>query len=115
VQMRHRLAAVRTVIDDQPKTGIEDAFLFRHGLRDQEKMAQQRFIGCRGGTDSRDFFFWNDQDMDGRLRMNIVKGNAEVIFVGNLRRNFAGDDFRENRAHKNNQTWTQRRMIESLT
>jgi len=99
MKMRHGLATIRAAIDDDPKARIVEAFLPGHGLRDINKMAQKRFIGGSGGRDAHDFLFWDDQKMDGGLGIHVVESEAEVVFVGDAGRNFAGDDLGENSAH----------------
>jgi len=99
VKMRHALATIPAVIDDEPKTRILEPFLFGYDLRDMDQMAQKRFVGGCGGRDARDFLFGNNQNMDRGLRLNIVKGQTAVVFVSDPGRDFAGDDLRENRAH----------------
>ena len=99
MKMRHTLAAVRTAIDDEPKAGVMEAFLFGDRLRDMDEVAQKRFVGGCGGRHAGDFSFRDDQDMDRGLGMNIVKRQAEVVFISDPDRDFAGDDLRENCAH----------------
>jgi len=100
MEMRHGLAAVWTIIDDKPKARFVQAFLFGDRLRDMNQVAQKRFVGGCGGRDARDFSFGDDQYMDRGLGMHIVKRQATVVLISDPGRNFAGDDLRENGAHK---------------
>ena len=75
------------------------AFLLGHGLRNKDKMTQERFVLGLGGRDTRNFLFGNDKDVNRSPGMNIVKSQAEVIFVNDPGGNFPGNDLGENRAH----------------
>ena len=99
MKMRHALAAIRSVIDNEPKTRVMETFLPRDGLRDMDQVAQKRFVGDGGGRHARDFPFRDDQNMDRGCGMDIMKSQAAVVFIGDPGRDFAGDDLRENRAH----------------
>ena len=99
VKMRHALAAIRTIIDDEPKARVVETFLPGQSLRDVDQVAQKRFVGGRRGCHARDFSFRDDQDVDRRLWRDIVKSQTEVVFVGDAGRDFTGDDLGENRAH----------------
>jgi hypothetical protein len=99
VEMRHSLAAIRTIIDHEPKARFMEALLPGYGLRNMNEVAQKRFIGGCGSRHAWDFPFRDDQDMDRSLGMDIVKRKAEVVFINDPGRDFAGDDLRKNRAH----------------
>ena len=43
----------------------------------------------------RDDFFWDDEDVRRRLRVDVAEGQAVVVFVDDLGRNLALDDFQE--------------------
>ena len=100
MEMGDRFAAVRSVINDQAKAGIVDAFLSGNVLGNIKKMAEQRFIGDGGLTYPCDLLLGNDQDMDGCVRGDVVKSQAEIVFVDDPGGNFPGNDFREYCAHR---------------
>ena len=52
-----------------------------------------------GFGDSSDGFLGNHQHVRGRLRVDVVEGKDEVVFVDDVGRDFAGDDFLEERHH----------------
>jgi hypothetical protein len=99
MEMRDAFSAIGAVIDDQAETRIVQAFLFGHGLRDKDEMAEKRFIFGLGGRHARDFPFGNNQNMNRGLGLNIVERHAAVVFKNDPGGNFAGDDFREDGAH----------------
>jgi len=99
VKMRHAFAAIRTIINHEPKARIVQAFLPGDPLCDIEEMAQKRFVRCRGFRHAGDFSFGNDEKMNRRLGIHIVKRQAKVVFISDPGRDFAGDDLRENGAH----------------
>ena len=100
VQVRHGFAAIGPIINDDAEAGSGHAFLLGQGLRDKEQVSEQRLVGPRAGADARDHLLGHDEEMDGRLRMNVVEGQALVILVDNPGRDLAGDDLLENGAHK---------------
>ncbi len=64
----------------------------RDGLSDKDQMAEKRLVVGPGRRHARDFLLGDDQDVDRRLGMNIVEGQAAVVFVSNPGRDFAGND-----------------------
>src|SRR5690606_38095679 len=46
--------------------------------------------------DGGDGLFWDDQQVHRRLGVNVPKGQAEVVFIDDVRRDFPVDDFGEN-------------------
>ena len=56
-------------------------------------MAEQRLIGGRGLDDARHGLLGENQGMRRGLRIDVADGEDEVIFVNDLRGDFAGDDF----------------------
>ena len=99
MEVWHRFAAIGTIVDDQTKAGVVNAFLLRDLLRSEEKMAEKRLVFGTGGADADDLLLGNDQNVYGRLRLNIVKSEAKVILINNPGRDFTGNDLGENRAH----------------
>jgi hypothetical protein len=99
MEMRYAFPAIRAIIDDQTETRVMQAFLLGHGLRNKDEMTQKRFVLGSGCRNARDFLFWNDQDVNRSLRVDIVESQAEIVFINDPGGNFPGDDFGENRAH----------------
>ena len=99
MKMRDAFTAIRTIINDQAETRVIESFLFRDGLCDKDQMTQKRFVFGFGLGHARDFLFGDDQDVNRSLRLDVMKGQAKIIFKGNPGGNLPGDDFGKNRAH----------------
>lgn len=99
VQMRDGFATIGPIINDDAEAGITKAFFPGQGLRDKEQVAKQRLIGRRAEADTRDHLLWYDEEMDRGLRVDVMKGQALVVLMDNLGRDFAGDDLLKNGAH----------------
>ncbi len=97
--MRYGLATVAAIVDDQPETGVMNAFLPRNVLGNVKKMTQQRLIGDVGFTDPGNLFLGDDQDMNRRLGRDVVKSQAEVVFMDDPGGDLLGDDLGEYGAH----------------
>jgi hypothetical protein len=94
VQVENALARRRTVIDDKPER-IVDAQIARYLPGNEHEMAQQGTIFGSRVRQSWNLFLGNEQYVRGRLRIDVVKGEAFLVFIYDLRRNFALDDFSE--------------------
>ncbi len=101
MEMGDAFPAVAAIINDETETRFGEALLLRHGLRDKDQVAEKRLIFDFGRGDARDFLFGNDQNVDRRLRLAVVEGQAEVVFVDDSGGNFAGADLGEYRTHEN--------------
>lgn len=100
VEMGNRFAAVGSVVDHQPEAGFTDSQLSCNFRRLEEQMADQLFVLGRGFGDARYRFFGNDQNVLGRLRVDVAKGDHQIIFVNDVRGDFArGDLFKKRLAH----------------
>jgi hypothetical protein len=95
VEMRNRFPAIAAVIDHEPESGILDAERAGDGAGSEEKMAEEVGVGISGVADAWDYTFWNHEDMDWGLRVDVAEGEAEVVIVDNVGRNLAGNDFLE--------------------
>ena len=95
VEMRNGLATIWSVIDHKTVSAFGDFFPPRDFRRSNKKPPEQDLISLLGGTDSRNGRFRNAQNMHGRLRRDIPKGEAEFVFKNDVGRNLAGDDFFE--------------------
>lgn len=96
VQVGHGFAAVRAIVDHDAVTGGEVELAGQVGGGEQQ-VAEQGLVGERRLVDPRNGFLGYDQNMHGRLRLDVVNGDAVLVFVSNLGGDFAGDDFFEER------------------
>src|SRR6266849_5078081 len=97
MQMRNAFACVRAAVNHNSITALFDAEFFRKIARHEQKFSEQRTfgLGCSGQT--WDHFFWNDQHVHRRLRIDVVKRDRVVIFPNDLGRNLTRDDFFKDR------------------
>src|SRR5690606_10417951 len=98
MQVRHRLAGMRTVVYDEAKA-IGELQLSGNHARGQEEMTEQRLVVGLGLADARDDLLGNDEQVYGRLRLDIVQDQAVLVLVLDSRRNLARDDSFEDGFH----------------
>ena len=95
MQVRHGFAGIGSIVKDQSITGLAQPEPFGHLRRFEQQPAQDLLIFGGGLGDSRDWLFGNEQDVGGRLGLNVPKGEHLVILINNRRWNLAGNDFFE--------------------
>ncbi|EEF60490.1 hypothetical protein Cflav_PD3460 [Pedosphaera parvula Ellin514] len=91
--MRDRLTSVRTVIDDETVTGILDSQFVGDFCSLEEQVTQKLGIIRFRIGDARNDFLRNDQRVSGGTGFNVPKGEHEIIFVNDVRRDLAGNNF----------------------
>jgi len=96
VQMRHRFARVRTVVDHNTKTGSQVQLRREEGGHRKEVSDHCFVARCKRGDSWNQFFRYNQQ-VDGCLRVDVVEHNASIVLVFDLCGNLAVDDFLEDR------------------
>ena len=99
VQVGDTFAAVTAVVDDEAVAGVGDAEFLCEGCSGEQEMAEGGLIGGGGFADARDEFFWNDEYVHRCLRGDVVDGDAEIIFVRELRGDLAVNDFLKKSFH----------------
>jgi hypothetical protein len=95
VEVRHRLAAVRSVVDDDAEPRVEHPCKTCYLLSAKEKRTKQCGVFGLGLPHARDEFFRNDQHMHRRLGLDIVEGEPLGSFGYDLCGNLPGDNFFE--------------------
>lgn len=100
MEVRHRFARIRAVIDHQSITAFVQTERFGYFCRFQQQVAEDLvIIGFRFGNSWNDVFR-NDQDMNRRSRLDIPKREDEIVFVDDLRRDLPGRNlFEQGLAH----------------
>src|SRR5579862_10064759 len=91
VQVRHGLPRLFAAIDDQP-VAVRELELGGQLDGDQVQVAEQLAVGLGDAVVRGNHFLGDDQDVDGRLRIDVVEGEAHIVFVGDLRVDLAIDD-----------------------
>lgn len=100
MQMRHRFAAVRSIVDDEAITIFSKTNFFGDFAGFEEDVAQDFGVFGLCFRDARKNFFGKNQNVRGRLRMNVADGHDQIVFINNCRRNFTrGNFFKEGLAH----------------
>lgn len=94
MKVRHRLARVRAMIDCEAEATGESELL-RHHAGHHEQMAEHGLVGRLSFADPGDDTLGYDQQMNGRLRLNVMDDDAELVLVFDPSGDFAVDDFLE--------------------
>lgn len=84
-----------SLIDDESVAVLNEAFRLGDlsgGVQKIKVVARLRDVG-----DARDLRPGNDEDVDGRLRVDVSKRDDVIIFVNNVGGNLPVDDFRKER------------------
>ena len=93
MQVRHGFATVCPVVEDETIAGLFEAQFLRDFSSLEQQMTERLMIGGRGLGDARDGFLRNDQDVSRCFGRDVVERDHEVVFINDLRRDFARDDF----------------------
>lgn len=98
MQVRYGFAGVRPIVDHESETGSEIELL-RELRGHVQEVTKDWLIGDGRRGDARNQFLGNNQKVHGRLWINVVNDDAELVLMFDLRRNFAVDDFLKKRLH----------------
>jgi hypothetical protein len=99
VEVHDILPTILAAIDYQSITRFRTAQLASHGADDAMQMPHKCVVFITGIFQADDRFLGDHQNVDGSLRVDIVEGKCQFIFVDNLGRDFLPNDFREYRLH----------------
>lgn len=80
MQMKHGLSGPGTVVDIK-SIGIGYSLVNSYPVRHQQQVAQQQPIVLRGIGQHGDRLFWDNQYVDGGLRVDVPEGQAQVILI----------------------------------
>src|SRR5882757_5412917 len=95
VEMGNALGGGGAVIDDEAEA-LREVELFRDHAGGEDEMAEDGLVGGRGFLDAWDDFFRNDEQVDGRLRLDVVEDDAVLVLVFDLGGDFTVDNALEN-------------------
>ena len=95
MQVRNRFARVRPVVYHQAVSGLFQSGFFCHFDGFQQEMPQRLAIFGSGVGDAWNRLLGHDQDVGWRLRSDVAHGQHHVVFIDNVCRDFAGDNFFE--------------------
>lgn len=94
MEVRDGFAGVGAVVHDEA-VAVGELESFRHGAGDEQEVAEEGLVGVGGLANARDGLLWNNEQMDGRLRLDVVQDDTERVLVFDPRGDFAVDDFFE--------------------
>lgn len=100
MEVKDRLPAVAALIENEPVAVGRQTFLrCQLGGGGEEGGQQGRVPGGQGGH-SVEMLIGNDQNMRGRLRVNVAEGGDQVILIDDSGRQISGGDLAEKAGHK---------------
>jgi len=94
VEVRYGFAGVSAMVDHEPKA-MSQLKLARNRAGDEEEMAEDGLILGLGLANPGYHLFGDNQKVDGRLRLDVVKDDAVFVLVFDAGRDLARDDFFE--------------------
>lgn len=95
MEVRNGFAGVRAGVHDEAKAFGEIQF-FRDDSRDDDEMTKLGFVCSGGFAHAGNELFRDDQQMDGRLRLDVVENDAVLVFIFDFSGDIAVDDALEN-------------------
>lgn len=98
MEMKYGLSCACAVINDHPVSLRVQALVPRDFFSGQKEMADKVFVGFGHAVDIGNMFFGNDERVDRRLRVHVLEGGHEIVFVNDFGRDFFSDDSAENAA-----------------
>src|SRR3984893_13592587 len=90
--MRNAFTRVGSAVDDDAVTALLDTKFLGQITGDEQKLPQDFLIRFRCCSQTRNHFLGHNQNMEGRLRIDVVKSDSVVIFPDNFRGNLARYD-----------------------
>src|SRR6476620_2442897 len=95
MQMRDTLTGVRSAVDYDAIAALICLEVACHLCRGQDQLAEEILIRLVSLSKSRDDAFRHNQDMQRRLRVDVLESDHVIIFENDFRWNFPCDDFLE--------------------
>jgi hypothetical protein len=95
MEVKNALARVGACIDDYAKAFLRDALFVRELGNNQKNMANYFSIGSVQIRKRRDMLARDNQNMNRRLRIDVLKGQDRVIFVDHITLNLLLDNATE--------------------
>jgi len=99
--MKDALACARARVDDRSIAALRKPFLIRQAGGDTQQMAERSLIPLTGFVKRFYVFARNDQNMGGRLRVDVAESQRAIILVDDVRGNLPGNDSTKETIHKN--------------
>ena len=86
-------ASMSSVVDDDAEAIFGIAFLSRDLSRLEHEVPEEGLVSRLRKSDAGDGFFGDEKKVDRSLGGDITKAERQVIFIDDVGRDFAGDDF----------------------
>ena len=102
MQVIDRLPRVFAAVDYHAIASLDEAQLSGHIADGQQEVAHQSSVLIDQGFDRCDRLLGDQKHMDGCLRVDVVKGQAAIVFVDDLGWNFVIDDSLKDRFFSHN-------------
>ena len=93
--MENGLTSIMAIIDDHPVTALVKTLLGGDGLGNEEQVPDELTVRNSDRVNVCDMFFRHNERMNRRLRVEVLKGNRELILVHDLCGDLFLDDFAE--------------------
>ena len=84
MQMKDALPRIRTHVRQDAIAGLHESFVFSHLHTHPHEVPEQTLIGRADAPHGRNVPPWNDEDVDGGLRVEILKRHRLVILIDRL-------------------------------
>ncbi len=97
------------MVDHEPES-LGQLELASDGAGDEQEMAEDGLILGLGFADARYHFFGDNQEVNGRLRLDVVENDAVLILVFDAGGDLARDDFFEDGHRRLGDTGGEERM-----
>src|ERR1700756_4477620 len=88
MQMKYCLPGVGATINHYPKAFVGDSLLLRQLCGHTKNLAHERSIARLKIQKRSDMFSWHDQDMNWRLRTDVLKSDDRWVFVNQFALDF---------------------------
>jgi hypothetical protein len=95
MNVEHRLPCFAIAVEDRAITALGVAILLRERRRTPHHRSDQRIIDDAKVVQCLDVLSWNDQDVQWRLRVDVLEGDQLLVLVDDRPRDLARDDFAE--------------------
>ncbi len=95
VEMRDGLAAIGFAVDHE-SIAVGQTQLRCQVFRDNKQVTQQFTVALSHIVGRGQDFFRNDQYMDGCLRIDVMKGQAAIVLIGDFGGDLLFNDLQEN-------------------
>jgi len=106
MQVRDGFARIGAVVEHETIAPLLQTEFFGDLSSPQQELAQRDFVFRRRAGDVRNRLFGNDQNVRGRLRLDVAKGKHKFVLIDYRGWNFARDDLlKQGFAHNEIMRW----------